>query len=81
MTSCHRTCARMDPILGHCCAACLLSPAAISVDVSIKHLNVHQGVDGGVEVPFTRWELEEVWDPNPDAQGKMHHGGRKKDVG
>ena len=28
-------------------------------------------MDGGVEVPFTRWELEEVWDPNPDAQGKM----------
>eukprot|EP00438_Fugacium_kawagutii_P013944 Skav203410 [mRNA] locus=scaffold1743:228308:235239:- [translate_table: standard] len=29
------------------------------------------GVDGQVEIPFTRWELEEVWDPNPDAQGKM----------
>ena len=33
-----------------------------------------QGVDGLVEVPFTRWELEEVWDPNPDAQGKMFLG-------
>ena len=30
-----------------------------------------EGIDGGVEVPFTRWELEEVWDPNPDALGKM----------
>ena len=27
-----------------------------------------------MEVPFTRWELEEVWDPNPDALGKMHLG-------
>ncbi|CAK9056190.1 Phenolphthiocerol/phthiocerol polyketide synthase subunit C ((Phenol)carboxyphthiodiolenone synthase subunit C) (Beta-ketoacyl-acyl-carrier-protein synthase I) (Phthiocerol synthesis polyketide synthase type I PpsC) [Durusdinium trenchii] len=37
---------------------------------------ITQGVDGLVEVPFTRWELEEVWDPNPDAQGKMYprHG-------
>ena len=30
-----------------------------------------------MEVPFTRWELEEVWDPNPDAQGKMHLNCRK----
>ena len=29
------------------------------------------GADGSVEVPFTRWELEEVWDKNPDAPGKM----------
>ena len=36
--------------------------------------STRQGVDGQVEVPFTRWELEEVWDPNPDAQGKMSLG-------
>ncbi|CAE8692778.1 unnamed protein product, partial [Polarella glacialis] len=30
------------------------------------------GVEGGSEVPFVRWELEEYWDPNPDAPGKMY---------
>lgn len=39
-----------------------------------------QGVDGLVEVPFTRWELEEVWDPNPDAQGKMLLGQTRSSV-
>ena len=43
--------------------------------VAFKHLSDgRQGVDGQVEVPFTRWELEEVWDPNPDAPGKMRPG-------
>ncbi|CAE7837291.1 eryA [Symbiodinium sp. CCMP2592] len=30
------------------------------------------GTDGIVEVPFTRWELCEYYDPNPDAPGKMY---------
>eukprot|EP00931_Biecheleriopsis_adriatica_P048348 TRINITY_DN27935_c0_g1_i1.p1 TRINITY_DN27935_c0_g1~~TRINITY_DN27935_c0_g1_i1.p1 ORF type:complete len:5156 (-),score=1260.04 TRINITY_DN27935_c0_g1_i1:82-15549(-) len=30
------------------------------------------GVDSVVEVPFTRWELDEYYDPNPDAPGKMY---------
>eukprot|EP00972_Heterocapsa_arctica_P098644 14557721-Heterocapsa_arctica.AAC.1 len=29
-----------------------------------------KGSDGAVEVPFMRWELEEVFDTNPDAPGK-----------
>ena len=35
------------------------------------------GTDGVVEVPFARWDLDEYWDPNPDAVGKMYpvHGG------
>jgi hypothetical protein len=34
------------------------------------------GTGGAVEVPFTRWEISEVHDDNPDAQGKMYprHG-------
>ena len=34
-----------------------------------------QGVDGMAEIPFTRWELEDFWDPNPDIAGKMCLGG------
>lgn len=30
------------------------------------------GTDGVVEVPFTRWELDEYYDANPDAPGKMY---------
>eukprot|EP00439_Symbiodinium_sp_Y106_P081712 s190_g20.t2 len=50
-------------------------PGAAS-DSKIFHTVITKGVDGGVEVPFARWELEDVWDPNPDAPGKMYprHG-------
>ncbi|CAJ1361090.1 unnamed protein product, partial [Effrenium voratum] len=50
-------------------------PAAAATSAAFQ-CAITQGVDGSVEVPFTRWELEEVWDPNPDAVGKMYprHG-------
>eukprot|EP00971_Amphidinium_carterae_P219850 4364495-Amphidinium_carterae.1 len=34
------------------------------------------GTDGAVEIPFTRWEVNDYYDTNPDAIGKMYvrHG-------
>ena len=53
-----------------------ISLAEMDIELPLPETELHdfQGVDGLVEVPFTRWELEEVWDPNPDALGKMHLG-------
>ncbi|MEO0835341.1 MAG: type I polyketide synthase [Cyanobacteria bacterium J06642_3] len=41
-----------------------------------------QGVDGIVEVPPSRWDLDQYYDSNPDAPGKMYvrYGGFVEDV-
>jgi acyl transferase domain-containing protein/acyl carrier protein len=38
---------------------------------------LHDGVDAIAEVPRDRWDIDEFYDPDPDAPGKMYtrHGG------
>ena len=33
---------------------------------------LEQGIDGVTEVPKDRWDIEQYYDPNPDATGKMY---------
>src|SRR5262245_58589585 len=41
-----------------------------------------KGVDAITEVPTDRWDLEDLYDPNPDAAGKMYtrYGAFLKDI-
>jgi acyl carrier protein len=47
-----------------------------SWNLSVFERHLAEGSDGVIEVPFTRWELDDVHDANPDAPGKMYprHG-------
>ncbi len=65
----------MDAPLSVAGTACHF-PAGSSTSAQFRSALAVSGADGSVEVPFTRWELEEVWDKNPDAPGKMYprHG-------
>lgn len=44
--------------------------------------NLKNGVDSVTEVPKDRWDIDTLFDPNPDTPGKMvsRHGGFLKDV-
>jgi acyl transferase domain-containing protein/NADPH:quinone reductase-like Zn-dependent oxidoreductase/acyl carrier protein len=55
-------------------ASCNFPGDSWNLRVYARHLA--EGADGIVEVPFTRWELDDVHDSNPDAPGKMYprHG-------
>ncbi|NEO66612.1 MAG: polyketide synthase, partial [Moorea sp. SIO4G2] len=33
---------------------------------------LEQGIDGVTEVPKDRWDIDQYYDPNPDATGKMY---------
>lgn len=33
---------------------------------------LEQGMDAATEVPKERWDIEQYYDPNPDATGKMY---------
>ncbi|KAA3617210.1 MAG: SDR family NAD(P)-dependent oxidoreductase [Calditrichaeota bacterium] len=44
--------------------------------------NLKNGIDSVIEVPKERWDIDELYDPNPDTIGKMvsRHGGFLKNV-
>ena len=43
---------------------------------------LHDGVDAIGEIPRTRWNLDDLYNPDPDAPGAMttRHGGFLEDV-
>ncbi|WP_293091572.1 non-ribosomal peptide synthetase/type I polyketide synthase [Moorena sp. SIOASIH] len=46
-------------------------PGGVDNPESYWHL-LHEGIDAITEVPSARWNLDEYYDPNPEAPGKMY---------